>query len=97
MAYYDKNDTARFSLIVTDPFNRDAAADPSTVLFKTKQGVTSTTYTYGVSSELVRDSTGRYHIDIPLTVVGTWYWRWQTSGSFAGAQEGSVVVNSSQF
>ena len=94
---YDKNDTARFSLTVTDPFAADAAVDPTSVVFKTKINSTTTTYTYGVDEELIRTATGSYYIDIALSTAGTWYWHWQTSGTYAGVTEGSVVVTASQF
>jgi hypothetical protein len=33
---------------------------------------TATTYTYGVDGALVRDSTGVYHVNVALTLRGTW-------------------------
>lgn len=95
---YDKNDTVRFILRITDPTDADTPVDPSGLTFKTKNPSAATsTYTYGTDAALVKDSTGNYHIDLQLATAGTWHYRWDATGSFAGAQEGSIVVNTSQF
>lgn len=50
--------------------------DPSTVVakYRTPTTGTVTTKTYGSDAEVVKDGTGRYHIDISATVVGDWFY-----------------------
>lgn len=50
--------------------------DPSAVLakYRTPTTLTVTTLTYGVDAALVKDGTGRYHVDISCTVIGDWYY-----------------------
>jgi hypothetical protein len=46
-----------------------------------------TTYTYGTDAEVVRDSTGLYHLDVDADTSGTWYYRWFSTGSGQAAEE----------
>lgn len=50
-----------------------------------------TTWVYGVDSEIVRDSIGLYHGDIPVTVKGTHYFRWEGTGAVTAAEESSFL------
>lgn len=81
---------------VTGVFKDDAGAeaDPSTVKFKFRPpgSATVTTYVYGTDVQLVKDSTGNYHVDIDANVPGTWKWRWISTGSVKGATTGSFRV-----
>jgi hypothetical protein len=72
--------------------------DPTTLQFKfkTPAGV-STTYTYGTSVQVVKDETGVYHVDLPLSEDGDWKYRWVSTGTAAGAAERRVYVKSSEF
>lgn len=87
--------TARLSVAITDAAN--AAADPGTLRLKAKTpaGVT-TTYTYGVGGEIVKDAVGAYHADIALAAAGRWIWRWETDAPNAGADEGELNVRKSR-
>jgi len=88
---YDIGDVARVSAAFTDV--NDAAADPSTVSLAFKDPSENvTTYIYGTDAEVVKDSTGNYHVDIALDEAGTWHYRWVSTGTGATAQEGELVV-----
>jgi hypothetical protein len=94
---YVKGDSAHFHTEFRDP-HTDALVDPATVKFKheTPAGV-ETTLTYGSSSELTRTSQGKYVAAIDLNASGTWWFRWETTGTYKGADEFSRDVAASQF
>lgn len=48
-----------------------------------------TTWVYGTDLEIVRDSTGLYHADIPIAEAGTHYFRWEGTGAVTAAEENS--------
>lgn len=91
---YQKGDLARCSAA----FRNDAGAliDPTAVtfVFTTPAGVT-TTYTYGVDSQLVKDSTGNYHVDLSASARGLWLYRWVSTGTGQAAENGQFVVEPS--
>lgn len=72
--------------------------DPTTVQFKfkTPAGVT-TTYTYGVGGQVVRDGHGHYYVDLPLNASGDWSYRWVSTGTAAGAIERRILVKPTEF
>lgn len=72
--------------------------DPTGVLFKfIKPSGVLTTYTYLVDEEVVRDETGKYHVDIYADQVGLYNWRWESSGGTVTAADGSFQVENSAF
>lgn len=86
---YDVGESPRVS--------KDFEVDPTTVTFKFKPPTgTVTTYIYGTDAQIVRDSYGKYHVDMDLTVAGIVYWRWESTGPPI-ASEGAVLVKTSQF
>ena len=62
---------------------------PGSVVFKYKKPGESTV------SVPVTSATTTYQTDVYLDVVGEWKFRWECSGSYAAAEEFSVVVNKS--
>lgn len=72
--------------------------DPGGVTFKIKSplGVT-TTYVYGVDAEVVKDSTGNYHVDYEPDRQGVWSVRWQGTVSNKSAEESEFQIVESQF
>lgn len=46
-----------------------------------------TTYTYA-GTTIVKDSVGNYHVDLAITLTGTYRYRWVSTGTGAGAEEG---------
>jgi hypothetical protein len=69
--------------------------DPTEVKFayKVNTGAT-TTYTYGVGNQIVRDATGTYHIDIDTTgKPGLWTFAWVGYGNVQTRSENQVVIS----
>lgn len=76
----------------------NAPADPSTVSVKVRTPAgASTTYTYGVDPEVIKDSVGNYHIDLQPDLEGTWYYRWEGTGSIRAAGDWRFYVKDSVF
>lgn len=73
-------------------------ADPDVVRFrfKTPDG-TETVYVFGTNAELVKESTGVYHVDLPLTSQDEWWYRWEAAGAIACALERAIQVTETQF
>jgi len=93
-ATYDIGNKVRFTGTFTDPLNDDDATDPSSVYcsIRTPSNVT-TTYQYGVDSEVNKSSTGIYYIDVALSSDGTWYVRWwgkDAAGTTSVAEEVAI-------
>jgi hypothetical protein len=76
--------------------------DPTAVFFSFKNpSQTITTYTYGVDAALVKDSTGVYHVDVSVpsttAALGTWYYRFYSTGTGQTAAEDQFVVPTTAF
>ena len=94
--YYEKGDLVRASGAFTNVLGE--ALDPTTVIFQFKDPTGSTTsYTYGAASQVVKDSTGNYHVDVDASAVGTWYYRFYSTGTGQAADEGKFIVEPSAF
>lgn len=91
MNTYDKGDLVRVTGVFYDI--NDALIDPTVVRFKfSVPGAAATTYVYGTDTQLVRASAGRYYVDLSVTVVGIWRFRWESTGTGQAAEEGEFVV-----
>lgn len=95
MSDYIEGQLVRLSASFTDAAG--AAADPDTVTFRHQpvsvSGSTVTTHTYpSGSTDIVRDSTGEYHIDVSMDDPGTHYWRWESTGDAQAADQGQLIV-----
>jgi hypothetical protein len=67
--------------------------DPTTVTFKARNPAgTITSYLYGTDAQVVKDSTGIYHVDWSLTSAGKWYFRIESTGTGQAADEEEVLV-----
>ena len=66
--------------------------DPTTIslIIKAPSGA-ETTYTYS-GGQVIKDSTGVYHYDLPLTAAGKWSYRWIGTGTVVTATESSFLV-----
>lgn len=75
----------------------DAVTDPTTVtaVIRTPGGV-NTTYVFGVDAELVKDSTGVYHVDVAADQAGRWVYRFVGTGAAAAAGERTFLVPDSE-
>lgn len=66
-----------------------AVADPTTVTFRfDSPSKANTVYVYGVDGQLVRDSTGVYHVNIDPDEAGLWSWRFEGTGAIVAANQG---------
>jgi hypothetical protein len=89
--HHDKGDLVRLSGAFTDA--NDAAIDPGVVIFKYKNpSGTTTTKTYVTDPEVVKDSTGNYHIDIDANESGYWHYAVESTGSGQAAGEGTFYI-----
>ena len=96
MNSYDKGDLVRCSGAFTDGSGN--AQDPDVVIFKfTNPSGTTTTYTYSTDAQLVKDSTGNYHVDVDADETGLWRTRWEATGTGQAADESAFRVTESQF
>lgn len=93
---YDRGDLVRCSGVFTNITG--AAIDPSVVNIsvKTPEGVISTR-TFGTHAEVIKVSTGSYHLDVDANESGTWYFRWHSTGVGQSAAESAFIVKRSQF
>lgn len=75
---YIQGQRPNFSIEIRD---EHVLTDPATLTFafETPAGVV-TTYVYGVDAALVRDSVGKFHVEITLTEPGWWKWRQESTG-----------------
>lgn len=83
--------------VTTSPGFTNAAgapADPTTVRLKWRRFDAVTTWTYGVDSQVVKDSVGVYHADIPVIDPGTYFFRWEGTGAVVAAEEGTFFATS---
>jgi hypothetical protein len=93
------NDYAKNSLVrVSSEFTVSGVdSDPTTVkCFYKNPTNTVTTLTYGVDNALMKDATGKYHVDINATLVGNWWYRFEATGSVVAANEAEFVILPSQ-
>ena len=69
-------------------------SDPTTVkcFYKDPNNLV-TTLTYGVDGALIKDATGKYHVDIMTTVVGNWWYRFEATGAVVAANEAEFVIS----
>jgi hypothetical protein len=90
---YDVGDLVRFS--ATCQASGGAFADASSIYFLYTRTLGPATHLYGLSpSQIVRQATGCYYIDVTIDAVGGWAVRWQaTGGPFQSAQEYTFQVN----
>lgn len=69
-----------------------ALVDPDTVVLKVRLPDATVS-----EPEVVRDDIGQYHADVVLGQPGRWFWRWETTGAYIAASEGTFVVTPGNF
>ena len=91
---YDVGDVVRATVTLKQD---TVLTDPTTLTFKYKDpaGVVLTK-TYALS-EVIRKSLGVFYFDFTVTASGTWFYRWVSTGTAAGAAEVQILVRKSQF
>jgi hypothetical protein len=71
--------------------------DPTTVTAVVRSPVgTTTTYLFGIDVELVKDSTGVYHVDIDANAGGRWIYRFAGTGTAQAADDEIFLVEDSE-
>lgn len=96
MGTYYVGNLVRVSVVFTNSVG--TAVDPTAVKcqVRTPAGVV-TTYTYGTDPEVVKDSTGNYHLDVNASTEGLWRYRWYSTGTGQAAAEGAFDIPDSLF
>ncbi len=86
---YSVGQIIRLSVAITQS---GSGVDPAalSLIIKDPTG-TETTFTYA-SAQIQKDSTGNYHYDVTASYAGTYQLRWLGTGSAAGAQQDSFIV-----
>lgn len=93
---YDKGDAVRCSATFKNSSN--VVVDPTTVTFKYKDPSGNITpLVYGTDVAVVKDSTGNYHVDVNADKSGTWFYRFESTGTGQAAEEGTFEVAESHF
>jgi len=72
-------------------YYKDPAGGPAAL----QKGHIATPYSYGIDADLVHDSVGHYHIDLPVSIAGEWHYKWQSleaDNSVRGATTGDFYV-----
>lgn len=94
MNTYDIGDRRRLSATFRD--EDSTLVDPTTVTFSLRDPDDFViSYVYGEDSELVRDSTGVYHVDWDIVTAGYHHWRFECTGNIAVAEESRFGVRES--
>lgn len=84
------------TVIITTTFltENNVAFDPPGVFLTINKAGKSSTYQYGVNSEIQFEVTGTYSSDLILDTVGGWNYYWFTSGTYS-ASNGQFLVEES--
>jgi hypothetical protein len=93
---YERGDDVR----CTGSFANDAgvATDPTAVTFRiVPQLGTATTYTYGTDNQVVKESTGIYHVDYTPTVHGPHTYEFVGTGAVQRAVSRTFLVKNTPF
>lgn len=86
--WYDVGDRVKLSVTIRDLENDSALIDPDALVFTMLEpDATSTSYTYGVDAEVVRDSIGIFHVNWDVTQSGNHWSRFAASGNVGAAEE----------
>ena len=96
MDYYDKGSLVKVPVTFAD--DDGDAQDPTTVKFQVADPSGNTaSYTYGTDDEVVKDSTGNYHLNVDCDESGLWKWHRYSTGTGQASDEGRFYVNASDF
>lgn len=94
MNTYDIGDLIRLSAA----FDVSGPTDPTTLVFEIREpDGTTTTHTYGVGVEIVRDSLGRFHLDWSADLPGLHLYRVAGTGAAQAVEQGAFRVIEDEF
>ena len=91
--HYDIGDDVRVSITFTDEAGDPADPTTSVTLKFSDPSGNVTTWVSGVDAEVVKDSTGVYHADIPASSAGTWAYSWIGVGTTDAMDDGQFIVD----
>jgi len=75
--------------VITDPY-----ADPSALSIRIyRPDETTDEFVYQTDAEIIRDNTGRYHLDYVPDVPGMHRWVWIPTGNAAQPSEGEFYAH----
>ena len=89
---YDIGDLPRLTFEFRDV--DDALADPSSVTATVRDPSGNLTNYVVASGQIVKDSTGVYHLDVDADEAGDWYYRGVGTGAISATVEGTFHVRS---
>lgn len=93
---YDIGDIVRLSVEFKD--QAGAFVDPGQVFVKIRDSLgVITSFQFNTNPEVIKDATGKYHIDQEATKEGVWFYRWEGKLTNKSASEASFTVLDSQF
>lgn len=96
MSQYDIGDRRKLVCEVRDEDN--VLTDPTVLTFKMLEpDEVETEYVYGTDAEVVKDSTGIYHVYWDCTQQGVHYWRYEATGTVVAAEEAHFYIRESKF
>lgn len=92
----DIGDVMRLKVIFKDLAG--AVVDPTAVTVQIKLPTDVVLeYTYLIGAEVIKDSTGTYHMDYLITMDGMHYYKWTGTGAVYAAEESQFFVKITQF
>jgi hypothetical protein len=72
--------------------------DPTTLILRVLPPVSAEIdFVYLTDVELVRDSKGKYHVDLPITESGKWQLRWKGTGAAIFGEPATFNVQATDF
>lgn len=92
MAEFENDSVVRCQAIFENPTS-GAFVDPDgvSVEIRTPGGVT-TTYVYGTNPEIQQASTGHYYVEVTAVELGTWIYRFESTGTYSGANQSTFYI-----
>ncbi len=88
----DVGDRVRCSVAFTDGATPPVDTDPTAIVVTIDPpGTGVVTYTYP-DVNVVKDATGRYHVDFDATKEGRWWVRWTGTGAITAADITNFLV-----
>lgn len=92
---YELDNVVRVSVVFKN--SAGVNADPTAIQFQYQpENASVTTKIYGTDVEVVKDSTGNYHVDLTVSSAGRWWTKWKGTGAIIAADENSFYVTQTQ-
>lgn len=88
---YEIGDLAVVSVAFTDTNNNPADPTAVTLIVQAPDN-TQATYTDLTTPAVVRNSTGNYSLNLPISESGTYLYRWTGTGALQAVVEGTLTV-----